>query len=123
MSTDLFALPGPSHVATLTATEVSALLEAAVPELALGLWSLDAVEPLCTLPHGSLRLTSCAVRWTDHCNDLTTTAQLVVKEDRKRVPRWADRAARLLVASGRGLGSRLRVALPYGVNSRQTAFR
>ena len=114
MSTDLFASPTTQSTSTLPAAQVSTLLRAAVPELALGLWSLREVEPLSTVPHGGQRLTSCLVRWTNHCDGRTTAAQLVIKE-RKQVPRWADRAARLLVAAGRGHGARNRVALPYGV--------
>ena len=115
MSSDLFDAPIPTPTAfALPAERVSALLEAAVPELALGVWSLREVQPLSTVPHGGQRLTSCVARWTDHSHGGTTTAHLVVKEDRKRVPRWADRVARLLVAAGRGAGARDRVALPYG---------
>ena len=115
MSTDLFASPTTVPSSALPATEVAALLQAAVPELALGLWSLDEVQTLSTVPHGGQRLTSCVARWTDRCVGGTVTRALVVKEDRKRVPRWADRAARLLVDGGMGAGAAHRVALPYGV--------
>lgn len=114
MSSDLFDAATPATVA-LPGERVAALLEAAVPELALGVWSLLEVQPLSTVPHGGQRLTSCVARWTDHADGGTPTAHLVVKEDRKRVPRWADRVARLLASGGLGAGARSRVALPYGV--------
>ncbi len=121
MSSDLFDSTAPESAGAsalaLPAERVAALLEAAVPELALGVWSLLDVQPLSTQPHGGQRLTSCIARWTDHADGSTTEAHLVVKEDRTRVPRWADHVARLLVAAGRGAGSRQRVALPYGVSA------
>jgi aminoglycoside phosphotransferase (APT) family kinase protein len=115
VSSDLFDAATPTTAFALPGPQVRGLLEAAVPELALGLWSLLDVQPLSTVPHGGQRLTSCVARWTDHGDGRTTTAHLIVKEDRKRVPRWADRVARQLVATGRGAGARHRVALPYGV--------
>ena len=95
--------------------ELSGLLRRSVPELALGLWSLRTVEPLLTVPRGGQRFTACVATWTDHCARADFTAALVVKEDRKRVPRWADRAARVLTASGLGADAASRVAAPYGV--------
>lgn len=114
MSSDLFSVASPTSPSALPAGRVAELLDAAVPELALGLWSLQEVQPLSTVPHGGQRLTSCVARWTDHRDGRTTTAHLVVKEDRKRVPRWADHVARLLVEGGLGAAARSRVARPYG---------
>ena len=101
--------------ALMAGGELRALLHRAVPELATGLWSLREAQALMPLPRGSQRFTSCLVTWDDHGRGSTDCAELVLKEDRKRTPRWADRAARLLVGAGFGPGSQSQVAAPYGV--------
>lgn len=117
MSVDLLdptrAVSGPH--ALMAGGELRTLLHRAVPELATGLWSLREAQALMTLPRGSQRFTSCLVTWDDHGRGSTDCAELVLKEDRKRTPRWADRAARLLVGAGFGPGSQSQVAAPYGV--------
>ena len=99
----------------MTSDELQTLLHRAVPELAVGLWSMRDARALVTLPRGSQRFTACVVTWQDHSRGRTDCAELVVKEDRKRMPRWADRAARLLVGAGFGPGSQSQVAAPFGV--------
>ena len=99
----------------MTSDELQTLLHRAVPELAVGLWSMRDARALVTLPRGSQRFTACVLTWEDHSRGRTDCAELVVKEDRKRMPRWADRAARLLVGAGFGPGSQSQVAAPYGV--------
>jgi len=117
MTLDLLADDATSGAATLPAAELSELLGRAVPQVATGLWALEEVQPLLTVPRGSQRFTACVVRWHDHTTGTATTAQLVVKEDRKRVPRWADKAARVLQAAGLGDAAHYRVAHPYGVTA------
>ena len=117
MSTDLLdhATAARGTHSAMPEDELRALLARAVPEVAAGVWTLTEATALLTLPRGSQRFTSCVVSWQDHAHDRSGAAELVVKEDRKRVPRWADRAARTLVAAGFGPGSRSQVAAPFGV--------
>lgn len=114
MHTDLFALPPVPGSPALPPEQVADLLRRAVPELALGAWTLQAVEPLRTLRHGGQRLTDCVARWTDHCDDSTRTAGLVIKQNERRDLQWADWVARLLAREGMGAGACPRVATAYG---------
>ena len=115
MTVDLLASAPPAGTAPLPAAQLAQLLRDAVPQLSLGLWTLEHAEALLTIPRGSQLFTSCTATWTDHTTRESTVRSLVVKQDRKRTPRWADHAARVLSAAGMGGTSAFRVARPYGV--------
>ena len=117
MTVDLLSCPPLAGTAPLPAGQLARLLHDAVPQLSLGLWTLEHAEALLTIPRGSQLFTSCSATWTDHTTRERTTRSLVVKQDRKRTPRWADHAARALAAAGMGPTSACRVATPYGVSA------
>ena len=115
MTPDLLSTAPSADTQVLPVPELAQLLHDAVPELALGLWTLEHAEALLTIPRGSQLFSSCVATWTDHMTRERVTRALVVKQDRKRTPRWADHAGRALSAAGMGPSSMYRVARPYGV--------
>lgn len=117
MRLDLLDQADRACAAPLAADKLAALLHRAVPEIATGLWSLLDADPLLTVPRGSQRFTACVASWRDHTTGTVSSAQLVIKEDRRQVFRWADKAARTLQAGGLRGDARYRVARPYGVTT------
>ncbi|MBY8889262.1 aminoglycoside phosphotransferase family protein [Streptomyces sp. PTM05] len=86
----------------LDADQCAELISSTVPEIVVGLWSLDEVAVTSVEDHAGTWLMSVRAGLTDHVVGVSRAQDLVIKFGHRKEGWHADRASRLLHAEGLG---------------------